>query len=41
MLADIPIPDVANELAAMRSERCQSTSAEQAATSPRNAEGNS
>jgi hypothetical protein len=41
MLADMPILDVADELAALRSERCQSTSAEQAAASSRGAEVNS
>jgi ArsR family transcriptional regulator len=31
LLADVPVPDVADELEAMRAERCQTTSAKQGA----------
>jgi ArsR family transcriptional regulator len=38
MLADVPVPDVAEELEAMRAERCQPTSAKQGAASTSSAE---
>ncbi|NIO33143.1 MAG: metalloregulator ArsR/SmtB family transcription factor [Gemmatimonadetes bacterium] len=38
MLADLPVPDVADELEAMRAERCQPTSAKQRAVTSAGAE---
>jgi ArsR family transcriptional regulator len=38
MLADVPVPDVAEELEAMRAERCQPTSAKQRAVTSTSAE---